>query len=200
MEGCVYGDPPICELWLRDPHSRRASANNLPQFSERTPGAFIEEREASVVWRFWTGDKIDSHASGWQWAHRQAAEAQNHIFDSLGERYGLRIIPGSTSFLVLPNNISRSTAVGAILHPGGPARNQMTARAAWLSPDATEADSTTEFDFVLAVGKDEKLMRRLNELDGAETCSTRAHKGTDAKWSLNVDQVVPTLWRFAEGK
>ena len=41
---------------------------------------------------------------------------------SLGERYGLRIIPGANSFLVLPNNISRSTAVGAILHPGGPAR------------------------------------------------------------------------------
>jgi trehalose 6-phosphate synthase complex regulatory subunit len=32
----------------------------------------------------------------------------------------LRIITGANSFLVLPNNISRSTAVGAILHPGGP--------------------------------------------------------------------------------
>ena len=180
----------------RPPRSRRASANNLPQFSERTPGAFIEEREASVVWRFWTGDKIDSHASGWQWAHRQAAEAQNHIFDSLGERYGLRIIPGSTSFLVLPNNISRSTAVGAVLHPGGP-----TPAPAWLAnAEPGESENASEFDFVLAVGKDEKLMRRLNELDGAETCSTRAHKGTDAKWSLNVDQVVPTLWRFAEAK
>ena len=42
---------------------------------------------------------------------------------SLGERYGLRIIPGKNSFLVLPNNVSRSTAVGAILHPGGPARS-----------------------------------------------------------------------------
>jgi hypothetical protein len=71
-----------------------------------------------------------------QWARRQAAEAQNHIFDrrvpmsfgmrgvvyvfsSLGERYGLSIIPGASSFLVLPNNISRSSAVGAILNPGG---------------------------------------------------------------------------------
>ena len=48
------------------------------------------------------------------------------IYNSLGERYGLRIIPGRNSFLVLPNNVSRSTAVGAILHPGGPARSPLT--------------------------------------------------------------------------
>ncbi|KAF9556929.1 hypothetical protein CPC08DRAFT_764923 [Agrocybe pediades] len=126
----------------------------LNYFTERTPGSFIEEREASMVWRYWTPDseveqavagqaepisetdkqKIKTETStaskkgnvspAREWALRQAAEAQNHIFDSLGERYGLRIIPGRNSFLVLPNNISRSTAVGAILHPGGPARTR----------------------------------------------------------------------------
>ncbi|RPD60848.1 hypothetical protein L227DRAFT_547270 [Lentinus tigrinus ALCF2SS1-6] len=171
----------------------------LQYFTERTPGSFIEEREASVVWRFWTDKAIDEHASDWQWAHRQAAEAQNHIFDSLGERYGLRIIPGSTSFLVLPNNISRSTAVGAILHPGGPARSPMARHAVWISPDSVESENATEFDFVFAVGKDEKLMRRLNELDNAETCSTSG-KGTDAKWKLEQPQVVSSLWRLAEAK
>jgi len=117
------------EQLLRDPELRKVSlyvhsytANFSFKFTERTPGSFIEEREASMVWRFWAGDpKADS--ADRQWAQRQAAEAQNHIFDSLGERYGLRIIPGNNSFLVLPNNISRSTAVGAILHPGGPARS-----------------------------------------------------------------------------
>lgn len=49
------------------------------QFGERTPGSFIEERGASMVWRFWTGEGID-HPDR-QWAQRQAAEAQNHIFD-----------------------------------------------------------------------------------------------------------------------
>ncbi|KAI0752115.1 glycosyltransferase family 20-domain-containing protein [Fomes fomentarius] len=170
----------------------------LQYFTERTPGSFIEEREASVVWRFWSDKALDEHASDLQWARRQAAEAQNHIFDSLGERYGLRIIPGSTSFLVLPNNISRSTAVGAVLHPGGPAHSPY-ARSAWISPDVIESENTTEFDFVLAVGKDEKLMRRLNELDNAETCSTSG-KGTDAKWKLEPEQVVPSLRRFVEGK
>ncbi|TFY74670.1 hypothetical protein EWM64_g9341, partial [Hericium alpestre] len=71
----------------------------LNYFTERTPGSFVEEREASVVWRFCT----HKDSSDRQWAKRQAAEAQNHIFDSIGERYGLRIIPGETSFLILPN-------------------------------------------------------------------------------------------------
>ena len=52
----------------------------LIQFTERTPGSFIEERQASMVWRFWMagmpGDTPDR-----KWAQRQAAEAQNHIFD-----------------------------------------------------------------------------------------------------------------------
>ncbi len=62
---------------------RFSVAPNLPhilsQFTERTPGSFIEEREASVVWRFWTGPTDD--CADRQWARRQAAEAQNHIFD-----------------------------------------------------------------------------------------------------------------------
>ncbi|OCH91316.1 hypothetical protein OBBRIDRAFT_873262 [Obba rivulosa] len=169
----------------------------LNYFAERTPGSVVEEREASVVWRFWTTDQ-DDNSSDRQWARRQAAEAQNHIFDSLGERYGLRIIPGSNSFLVLPNNISRSTAVGAILHPGGPAHS-LVAQAPWIAPESTEMENATDFDFVLAIGKDEKLMRRLNELDNAETVSTGT-KGTDAKWKLDAKDVLPALWRFAEGK
>ncbi|KAI0920354.1 hypothetical protein AcV5_010116 [Taiwanofungus camphoratus] len=169
----------------------------LNYFTERTPGSFVEEREASIIWRFWT-DPLEP-VSDRQWARRQAAEAQNHIFDSLGERYGLRIIPGANSFLVLPNNISRSTAVGAVLHPGGPAQSALATRAAWLASEVTEAESVTDIDFMLAIGKDEKLMRRLNELDSAETVTTGT-KGTDAKWKLEPEQVMQTLWRFVEAK
>ncbi|KAF8903066.1 alpha,alpha-trehalose-phosphate synthase [Mucidula mucida] len=159
----------------------------LNYFSERTPGSYVEEREASVVWRFWTGESNDE-CSDRQWARRQAAEAQNHIFDSLGERFGLRIIPGTDSFLVLPSNISRSTAVGAILHPGGPGNAPLTGRA--------DFDSGDEWEFVLAVSSDEKLLRRLNELDSAETCSTSG-KGTDAKWRVEKWQSVDLLKAFA---
>ncbi|KAH8101288.1 glycosyltransferase family 20-domain-containing protein [Cristinia sonorae] len=202
----------------------------LHYFTERTPNSFIEEREASIVWRFWNGP-LDKTSSDRQWARRQAAEAQNHIFDSLGERYGLRIIPGSNSFLVLPNNISRSTAVGAILHPGGPAhvpalRGSSAASplrasfSSWLVADNTDQSSSLSVDFVLAIGKDEKLMRRLNELDNAETVFTgeavrvngvqvgnaiaetegigSAGSGTDAKWKVRPEEVVKVLWRFAD--
>ncbi|TCD64575.1 hypothetical protein EIP91_003902 [Steccherinum ochraceum] len=210
----------------------------LQYFTERTPNSFIEEREASIVWRFWNGP-LDNASSDRQWARRQAAEAQNHIFDSLGERYGLRIIPGSNSFLVLPNNISRSTAVGAILHPGGPAHVPLirgstgptsplrasgapVISSSWLSSET--ADTTYEpsatADFVLAIGKDEKLLRRLNELDNAETVFTgeavrvngvqigvggesegitgSAGSGTDAKWKVKPEEVTKVLSRFAE--
>lgn len=137
---------------------------------------------------------------------------------SLGERYGLRIIPGQNFFLVLPNNISRSTAVGAILHPGGPSHFPLS-RAAWASPESIEHQHSHDVDFVLAIGKDEKLMRRLNELDNAETISTSGSwgtsgfsdgaggtgslsgtKGTDAKWKLKTEDVMNVLWRFAETK
>ncbi|KDR78129.1 hypothetical protein GALMADRAFT_94660 [Galerina marginata CBS 339.88] len=120
----------------------------LNYFTERTPGSFIEERQASMVWRFWTGEGND-HPDR-QWGQRQAAEAQNHIFDSLGERYGLRIIPGRNSFLVMPNNVSRSTAVGAILHPGGPARSPHSysshnrgGSGSWTSTSTFAASPTT---------------------------------------------------------
>ncbi|KAG1793553.1 glycosyltransferase family 20 protein [Suillus plorans] len=164
----------------------------LNYFTERTPGSFVEEREASVVWRFWTGPTDD--CADRQWARRQAAEAQNHIFDSLGERYGLRIIPGSNSFLVLPNNISRSTAVGAILHPGGPAHSPRSSSMPDL--DVPVSGGGGEAGFVFAVGSDEKLLRRLNELDNAETVSTSG-KGTDAKWKLDAGDVGNTMWLFA---
>ncbi|PFH45853.1 glycosyltransferase family 20 protein [Amanita thiersii Skay4041] len=168
----------------------------LHYFTERTPGAFVEEREASVVWRYWTGGPDDG--SGRQWARRQAAEAQNHIFDSLGERYGLRIIPGKNSFLVLPNHISRSTAVGAILHPTGPARSPLLGpRGAWLSTDVDDATSIGEgLDLLIAISSDEKLLRRLNEFDNSETCSTSG-KGTDAKWKLDAADAKNVLEMFA---
>ncbi|KAF8200267.1 alpha,alpha-trehalose-phosphate synthase [Pholiota molesta] len=206
----------------------------LNYFTERTPGSFIEERQASMVWRFWTGVGTD-HPDR-QWAQRQAAEAQNHIFDSLGERYGLRIIPGRNSFLVLPNNVSRSTAVGAILHPGGPARSHVHRSAAdtlsgssggIFSPvseiggsangfpallgggggadgggggyggmgSGDNAGAPHEIDFLLAVSSDEKLLRRLNEFDGAETVSTSG-KGTDAKWRLESEDTLGVLKGF----
>ena len=55
-----------------------------------------------------------------------------------------------------------------------------------------------ELDFLLAISGDEKLLRRLNDFDCAETCSTSG-RGTDAKWKLevqggeNAEEVVGVL-------
>ncbi|KAG2029694.1 hypothetical protein BDR03DRAFT_1042754, partial [Suillus americanus] len=127
-----------------------------------------------------------------QQARRQAAEAQNHIFESLGECYGLCIIPGSNSFLVLPKNISRSTAAGVILHPGGPAHSP---RSSSVPDPDVPVNGGVEAGFVFAVGGDEKLLRRLNELDNAEMVSTSG-KGTDAKWKLDAGDVGDVMQLF----
>lgn len=68
-----------------------------------------------------------------------------------------------------------------------------------MSADAMDLEDGMNFDFVLAISKDEKLMRRLNDLDNAETCSTNSG-GTDAKWKLKPENVMAALWRFAETK
>ncbi|KIY50195.1 glycosyltransferase family 20 protein [Fistulina hepatica ATCC 64428] len=179
----------------------------LNYFTERTPGSFIEERVASCVWRFWTGPPVPEDNPDRQWARRQAAEAQNHIFDSLGERFGLRIIPGANSFLVLPNSVSRSTAVAAILHPGGPVKHHFGASigagALGRVMSVLHAVGDDRFEFVLAVSGDEKLLRHIDELyprasevlDAAETCSTSG-KPTDAKWRLDVGDVLEKLRMF----
>jgi len=49
-----------------------------------------------------------------------------------------------------------------------------------------------EIDFLLTVSSDEKLLTRLNEIDGSETVSTSG-KGTDGKWRLECEEVVGVL-------
>ena len=65
-----------------------------------------------------------------------------------------------------------------------------------MSPDVAEDQISDDVGFVLALGADEKLLRRLNDLDHSETCST-SNKGTDAKWKLDTSEVAKTLWTFA---
>jgi hypothetical protein len=66
------------------------------------------------------------------------------------------------------NNVSRSTAVGAVLHPGAPAHR------------GGGGEGTEWAGFALALGADEILLKGLNELEGAKTCSTSG-KRTNAE-------------------
>jgi trehalose 6-phosphate synthase/phosphatase len=65
----------------------------------------------------------------------------------------------------------------------------------WILPEENEAIAHAK-DFVLAIGRDEKLLRRLGELDNAETCSTGA-AGTDARWRLAREEVISVLGQLA---
>jgi trehalose 6-phosphate synthase complex regulatory subunit len=124
--------------------------------------------------------------------------------DSLGERYGLRIVPGANSFLVLPSNISRSTAVGTVL--------RSLANEVLLSPSIVQKEGLSytfhhdgspargdaeDVDIILTISADERLLRRMNDVDSAETCSTSG-KGTDAKWVLDRGDVFYVLEKLAE--
>ena len=117
----------------------------------------------------------------------------------------MRIIPGKNSFLVLPSNISRSSAVGSILSPGGPANSTLNLSTSpiWtLGADFDHPDVDTTHDdgeFLMAISGDEKLLRRLNELGYAETVST-SDEGTDAKWRLPASGVISTLNEFAKAR
>ncbi|KAI5988664.1 hypothetical protein EDC04DRAFT_2614505 [Pisolithus marmoratus] len=73
----------------------------------------------SIAWHAFN-DICSFHYQMWSAssrAHCQAAEVWNH---SLGGQYGLCIIPGQNSFLIMPNNISHSMDVSLILHPASP--------------------------------------------------------------------------------
>ncbi|KAG9012855.1 hypothetical protein FRB94_005001 [Tulasnella sp. JGI-2019a] len=146
----------------------------LNYFAERTPGSFIEERGASIRWRYWPGNADDTELP---WARRQAAEAQNHIWDSLGEKFGLRIVPATRSFLVLPRTASRLKAVDLIL-------DSSDSRLGTLQDGA--------FDYVLAIGNDEKLLGRINAIASSHTIST-SMRNSDARWSMEKAKTTEAL-------
>ncbi|KAI6022066.1 glycosyltransferase family 20-domain-containing protein [Pisolithus marmoratus] len=183
----------------------------LNYFTERTPGSFVEERATSVVWRFWTGPpdstspidddattttndicsptvntatspSSDSHYSDRSWARRQAAKAQNHIFDSLGERYGTILHPRGPACSPLGGD----AGVGDADYDGSWSSTTVGSGAGRTSgTTGGRVSSAGESTLVLGIGGDEKLLRRLNELDDAETVSTN-RRGTDAKWKLDL--------------
>jgi len=176
----------------------------LNYYTDRTPGTFIEKRGASICWRF--GNENRDEAAQ-KWVRRSAAEAQNHIWDSLREKYSLRIIPGQSSFLLLPKNISRSTAVGTILSPHGASTPALptsptTDTSALLSPIGESISMSTilgesgRAKSILYIGADEHLIRRLNELPGAETCAAGG-RATFAHWRVDTAALGDVLAAFS---
>ncbi|KAG8760617.1 hypothetical protein FRC14_002463 [Serendipita sp. 396] len=156
----------------------------LQYFTERTSSSFIDKRQATIVWRCLPTDDEAERT----WARRQAAEAQNHIYDSLGERFGLRIIPSLSSFIILPKVVGRTSAVAAILNPEGIKAMDIrkTIPTAWPTPDMGE---TERFEYILAVGSDESLMNRLKRVKNAETIYTGLRKSGGSNWRCGPEAI-----------
>ncbi|CCA66498.1 related to alpha,alpha-trehalose-phosphate synthase, 115 KD subunit [Serendipita indica DSM 11827] len=160
----------------------------LQYFSERTPNSFIDKRQATIVWRFASTDDEGTRA----WARRQAAEAQNHIYDSLGERFRLRIIPSPSSFIVLPKIIGRTPAVAAILNVNGirGADIEKPINMPWPTPDMGDI---LRYEYILAVGGDESLMNRLKRVKNAETIYTGVRQTGGSNWRCEPDRIYGAL-------
>ncbi len=95
------------------PFDLRPVREILSYFSERTPGSYIEERGASMCWRFWNDKMGDRNSHEAQWARRQSAEVANLIHERFS--HSLRVIPCRTNCLILPRHASRVAAVQHII-------------------------------------------------------------------------------------
>ncbi|KAN0065423.1 Trehalose-6-P synthase/phosphatase complex subunit [Thecaphora frezii] len=226
----------------------------LNYFTERTPGSYIEERGASMCWRFWNQDDDMTSSHEAQWARRQSAEVANLIHERFS--HSLRVVHCKTSCLIMPRYASRASAVqhiimqmsvlGTVSIPtaSGSSSTLPTPSAVaqrlpdqphhppldsaykqpsnyWPLPVATTAHSSPvqhssprhrgsvshgvhhghhmgQFDFVLALGQDEKLLAYVNTLDlfAPVTCTTvdlEKNRGTEATYFLAPSDVRQAL-------
>ncbi|GAC98659.1 glycosyltransferase [Pseudozyma hubeiensis SY62] len=95
------------------PFDLRPVREILSYFSERTPNSYVEERGASVCWRFWNDKQGDRNSHEAQWARRQSAEVANLIHERFS--HSLRVVPCRTNCLILPRHASRVAAVQHII-------------------------------------------------------------------------------------
>lgn len=89
-----------------------------------------------------------------QWARRQSNEALNLIYDSLGERYSLRIIPKAHSFLIMPKNVSRQTAIQHIVSLSAVGSPLLSMSGAPLDRTATEVARSRDCTSTLCSAND----------------------------------------------
>lgn len=131
---------------------------------------------------------------------QSVAEAQNHIYDSLGERFGLRIIPSFSSFIVMPKAVGRTAAVGAVLNASNASGSQeisavatniqkyayATSTPAWPSP---EMGGTNRYELILAISGDSSLMSRLKKAENTVTIYTGVRKSGGSKWRCEPEDI-----------
>ncbi|SAM00463.1 hypothetical protein [Absidia glauca] len=139
-------------------------------YTERTPGAYIETKETSIVWHYRTAPGPDAQYVAWQ-----AAECQNHIADSVNKNFAVHAVAGRTNIEVMPHEVNKSGIANRVLQDVQP-------------------------DFVLSIGDDrtdEDMFSFLNKQTVANTTvvtCTVGSRSTEAQYYItNVDQVIHVL-------
>ncbi|KAI8070783.1 glycosyltransferase family 20-domain-containing protein [Gongronella butleri] len=148
-------------------------------YTERTPGAYIEAKESSIVWHYRTTTTPGPDAQYVAW---QAAECQNHIADSVNKNFAVHTVAGRTNIEVLPHDVNKSGIANRVLQDIQP-------------------------DFVLSIGDDrtdEDMFAYLNKQQGTVdtviTC-TVGSRSTEAKYYIaNVDHVIKLLNTLASAQ
>ncbi|KAI7905428.1 glycosyltransferase family 20-domain-containing protein [Cokeromyces recurvatus] len=137
-------------------------------YTERTPGAYMETKDTSIVWHYRNAECFDSQYISWQ-----AAECQNHIADSVNKNFAVHVVAGNTTIEVIPHDINKSSIANRILQETHP-------------------------DFILAIGddrSDEDMFQFLGKQKQLKviTCIV-GKRSTEAGYYIsNVDSVLTTL-------
>ncbi|CED85313.1 Trehalose-6-phosphate synthase component TPS1 and related subunits [Phaffia rhodozyma] len=182
----------VCTVENLDLSWRAPCIEILNYFSERTPGAYIEDRGTSLVWRFCNEKSGEAESA---WAKRAAAEAANHVSDVLAERYKLQIYPGKQAFLVVPRQVTRSHAVALLLSKSSNLK---------VLPSHFNSSLVPQYDFVAALTTDERLIAALNSLKQSRSRNnprgsvvvhtvSAGTRQSQAKWACNTVDAAQVL-------
>lgn len=189
--GSMIDDRGISIVWRyanttedQNPDSRRASIA-----SATDDGSSEDLHSEAPIYKDGVGNEA------YHWARRQAAEVQNHIMvsslpllswnyciaylmdmqDSLGERFGIQLYPGATSFLILPRKAGRAIAVAHILQsdesPGEDLGDSPSVATDKLQDRQSSAVDSARFE--------EQSEASLEESDGAARLEARLTSDVD---------------------
>lgn len=153
----------------------------MRQYSEKTDGAFIEEKESMIVWNY----KDSDHDLG-KWQAKELTSQIRHVFSSLQ----MEVIQGKTELYVVPKQLTRRKVLKKTIKLAG---------------------NREPVDFILYIADDpynEKVFSYLNTLQSQELAKkldsnlkmyscTIGRRVTEANYFLNsIDSVLKLLQKL----